>query len=322
MIKAGIDLGTGSVRLVLPDKGIVFDEAAMIAVDEKGHCLAYGDEALEMKGITDEQVKVRSLTSAGRFDLDAACLLLDQLFYQFRLLRMFQKTELVLSYPDSLPEKECALLKDRLLAMGIYKVYFDKQIWMSAIGAGLDLSLPVYSCVLNMGFHNCDIAVFSKGQIVTSSHAKAAGDQIRRAIRQWLKASCQLAVSDHVLEQISRQLGCALPHPNPAAMEVTGFDVRTHTPRSVTVTENDVAQALGTLCQEWVRWIAGFLASLPADAAADVRLRGIVCCGGAVKLAGLQTYLQSVLNCPVYITEDPASTVSRGIAILLSRLDD
>lgn len=322
MIKAGIDLGTGSVRLVLPDKGIVFDEAAMIAVDEKGHCLAYGNEALEMKGITDEQVKVRSLTYGGHFDLEAACLYLDQLFYQFRLLRMFQKTELILSYPDSLSEQECARLKDKLLAMGIYKVYFDKQIWMSAIGAGLDLSLPVYSCVLNMGFYHCGIAVFSQSRIVAESHAKAAGLRICRAIRQWLKSERSVAVSDHVLEQISRQLGSAVPHPNPKAYEVTGFDINTHTPRKVVITENDVASALDPLCEEWGRWIGGFLKSLPADAAADVRMRGIVCCGGAVKLAGLREYLQSVLNCPVYITSDPALTVSRGIAILLSRLDD
>ena len=322
MIKAGIDLGAGSIRLVDPEDGVIFDEAAVIAVDEKGHCLAYGDEALEMKGVQDSQIHVKSTVTNGKVDLDVLETLLDQLFYQFKLLRMFKKTVLVLSYPDTLSADDCSRLKDRLLSMGVYKVYFDKEIWMSAIGAGLDLSLPVSSCVMNMGFGNCDIAVFSEGRMRKESSARAAGLRVRKAIRNWIRQTHCLAVSDMTLEQINRELGCTRPHPNPRSLEITGFDIYHHTPRNVIITENDVAQALGPLCEQWARWIADFLMTLDENERQDVRMRGIVCCGGTMKLEGLDAYLQSVLGCPVYVTDNPATTVSRGLQILLERIDD
>ena len=321
MIKAGIDLGAGSIRIVTEEDGVVFDEASMIAIDEKGNCLAYGNEALEMKGVADPQVRVLSPMQDGRLDFELLGKLLDQLFYQLKLFRMFQKTVFVLSYPSGLQPQDVEQLKDQLLQMGAWKVYSDQEIWVSAIGARLDVSLPVYSCVLNMGERSCDIAVFSRGRIRKQDKSADAGIQVKRAIRQWLRDNRQLAVSEMTLEKICRNIGCAVPRPHPRQMEITGISTVNRAARREILTENDVAGALGPLCGQWALWIARFLQTLDRDAQQDVRMRGIVSCGGTMKLAGLSGYLQSVLNCPVYVTENPTMTVTDGLSILLSRME-
>ncbi len=104
-------------------------------------------------------------------------------------------------------------------------------------------------------------------------------------------------------------------------MEITGVSTTDRTARREIITENDVAQALGPLCEEWALWIARFLQDLDPHQQDDVRMRGIVSCGGTMKLAGLSNYLQSVLNCPVYVTEDPTMTVTDGLSILLTRME-
>ena len=321
MIKAGIDLGAGSIRVVTEDDGVVFDEASMIAIDEKGNCLAYGNDALEMKGVADPQVRVLSPMQDGRLDFELLGKLFDQLFYQLKLFRMFQKTVLVLSYPSGLDSRDVEQLKEQLLQMGAWKVYSDQEIWVSAIGAGLDVSLPVSSCVLNMGERSCDIAVFSRGVIQKQDKSADAGLRVKNAIRRWLHDNRRMAVSQMTLERICRSLGSVVPRPNPRQMEITGVSTTDRTARREIITENDVAQALGPLCEEWALWIARFLQDLDPHQQDDVRMRGIVSCGGTMKLAGLSNYLQSVLNCPVYVTEDPTMTVTDGLSILLTRME-
>lgn len=321
MIKAGIDLGAGSIRIVTEEDGVVFDEASMIAIDEKGNCLAYGNEALEMKGVTDPQVRVLSPMHDGRMDFELLGKLFDQLFYQLKLFRMFRKTVFVLSYPSGLKPEDVEQLKEQLLKMGAWKVYSDQEIWVSAIGARLDVSLPVASCVLNMGERSCDIAVFSRSRIRKQAKYADAGLRVKSAIRHWLRENRQLTVSELTLEKICRQLGCVTPRPHPKQMEISGISTANRAVRREIITENDIAQALGPLCEEWALWIARFLRSLEPDQQQDVRMRGIVSCGGTMKLAGLSAYLQSVLGCPVYVTEDPAMTVTDGLSILISRME-
>lgn len=320
MIRAGIDIGANSLRLVLENRGVVFDEPCMVVLDKKGNALAIGSRALEMKGMEDEEIRVVSPFAGETVDFEAMDALLEALCYEFKIFRLFQKTILLVSHPTALSSSAVGLLRDHLLSLGAWRVYFDQEIWISAIGAKLDLFLPVGSCVMNIGFSNCDIALFQQGRIAARSSSSANGRMVFEAIASWLRMHHNLLVSEETLDLITRRLGCVRIQSQPLCMEITGQDARTRELRRLMIDENQIAAVLAPLVREWAGWISRFIAGLPLQQKEDILMRGIVSCGGTMKLTGLADTLQSLADCPVYVTDNPVNTVTQGLEILMGRL--
>ena len=320
MIKAGIDLGADSIRLVTSEDGLVFDEACMVAFDQKGNVLAIGNEARDMKQSLDQEIQVVSPLAKETIDFYALHLLLEQLIYDFKLFRMFKKTILLFSYPTSLGEDECDQLKEHLLDLGAYRVYFDQEIWVASIGAKLNLFIPVASCLLNLGSSNCDIAVFSNGGMIKKSSYKAAGRHVDLLIKKWMHQQHSLLIDDETAQRIKLEIGQTRLSQRPRSMLVQGIHSRQQKLHSVSISENDLVPVLMPLCQQWAGWIYKFLMSLTPQQQEDVRMRGIICCGGTMLLPGLKETLQEMISCPIYVTDDPLNTVSQGLEDLLSRM--
>lgn len=320
MIRVGIDIGANSLRLVMEGKGIVFDEPCMVALDRKGNALAIGNAARELKGSDDEEFRVISPFEGEKVDFEAMDALLEALCYEFRIFRMFQKTILLVSHPTALSAGTVSILRDHLLSLGAWRVYFDQEIWISAIGAKLDLFLPMGSCVMNIGFSNCDIALFQQGKIAARSSCSVNGRTVFDTIASWLQMSHSLIVSDETLDMITRKLGCVKIQSQPLFMEITGQDVQTRELRRMMVDENQIAAVLSPLVREWAGWVSRFIAALDPQQQEDIRMRGIVSCGGTMKLNGLADSLKTMADCPVYVTDNPVNTVAQGLEILMGRL--
>ena len=322
MIRMGIDLGTNYIRLCTQEDGLLYNEPCMVALDNQNHVLGIGEDAKDLIGTMDSNVRIISPLRENPINFDILDILLDQLLYEHKAFRMFQKTILLVSYPTSFNKESCDILKEHLEELGAYRVYFEQEIWIAAIGAKLDLFLPVASCVLNIGSSNCDIALFMNGKMEKKSRCNISGVTINSTLKNWLFHSYNINASSKQVEKIKRKIGQVMIQQNPKSIEVVGMDRNTHVLKSITINENQVVGILAPLVQQWSNWILQFLSSLPLTAQQDVKTRGIICCGGSMLLKGLPAYLQNTVGCPIFVTDDPINTVSAGLMILLSRLED
>lgn len=322
MIRMGIDLGTNYIRLCTQEDGLLYNEPCMVALDNQNHVLGIGEDAKDLIGTMDSNVRIISPLRENPINFDILDILLDQLLYEHKAFRMFQKTILLVSYPTSFSKESCDILKEHLEELGAYRVYFEQEIWIAAIGAKLDLFLPVASCVLNIGSSNCDIALFMNGKMEKKSRCNISGVTINSTLKNWLFHSYNINASSKQVEKIKRKIGQVMIQQNPKSIEVVGMDRNTHVLKSITINENQVVGILAPLVQQWSNWILQFLSSLPLTAQQDVKTRGIICCGGSMLLKGLPAYLQNTIGCPIFVTDDPINTVSAGLMILLSRLED
>lgn len=322
MIRMGIDLGTNYIRLCTQEDGLLYNEPCMVALDNQNHVLGIGEDAKDLIGTMDSNVRIISPLRENPINFDVLDILLDQLLYEHKAFRMFQKTILLVSYPTSFSKESCDILKEHLEELGAYRVYFEQEIWIAAIGAKLDLFLPVASCVLNIGSSNCDIALFMNGKMENKSRCNISGVTINSTLKNWLFHSYNINASSKQVEKIKRKIGQVMVQQNPKSIEVVGMDRNTHVLKSITINENQVVGILAPLVQQWSNWILQFLSSLPLTAQQDVKTRGIICCGGSMLLKGLPAYLQNTVGCPIFVTDDPINTVSAGLMILLSRLED
>ena len=322
MIRMGIDLGTNYIRLCTQEDGLLYNEPCMVALDNQNHVLGIGEDAKDLIGTMDSNVRIISPLRENPINFDVLDILLDQLLYEHKAFRMFQKTIVLVSYPTSFSKESCDILKEHLEELGAYRVYFEQEIWIAAIGAKLDLFLPVASCVLNIGSSNCDIALFMNGKMEKKSRCNISGVTINSTLKNWLFHSYNINASSKQVEKIKRKIGQVMVQQNPKSIEVVGMDRNTHVLKSITINENQVVGILAPLVQQWSNWILQFLSSLPLTAQQDVKTRGIICCGGSMLLKGLPAYLQNTVGCPIFVTDDPINTVSAGLMILLSRLED
>ena len=322
MIRMGIDLGTNYIRLCTQEDGLLYNEPCMVALDNQNHVLGIGEDAKDLIGTMDSNVRIISPLRENPINFDVLDILLDQLLYEHKAFRMFQKTILLVSYPTSFSKESCDILKEHLEELGAYRVYFEQEIWIAAIGAKLDLFLPVASCVLNIGSSNCDIALFMNGKMEKKSRCNISGVTINSTLKNWLFHSYNINASSKQVEKIKRKIGQVMVQQNPKSIEFVGMDRNTHVLKSITINENQVVGILAPLVQQWSNWILQFLSSLPLTAQQDVKTRGIICCGGSMLLKGLPAYLQNTVGCPIFVTDDPINTVSAGLMILLSRLED
>ena len=320
MIRFGFDLGANHIRLISKEDGLVFDEPCMVALDRKNRVIAIGNEAKDMKGM-DESIRVISPLGQKEIDFDALNLLMEQLCYQFNVFRVFQKTELIVSYPTSFTDEQCEDLKQNLLEFGAYRVYMDQEIWMAAIGANLDLFLPVSSCILNIGYSNCDIALFSSGKMQKKSNSSISGKSINYLIGKWVRQEYGLIISEHMKEKINKGIATALMDSYPKQMHVQGMDVHYHQIKVITINSNKLVNLIQSIIQQWANWIEQFVNGCTPVQKEDIISRGIICCGGVMKLPGIAQTLRQRLPYPFYITDDPEQTVSQGIYILLSRME-
>ena len=303
MIRMGIDLGTNYIRLCTQEDGLLYNEPCMVALDNQNHVLGIGEDAKDLIGTMDSNVRIISPLRENPINFDILDILLVR-------------------YTTSLSKESCDILTEHLEELGAYRVYFEQEIWIAAIGAKLDLFLPVASCVLNIGSSNCDIALFMNGKMEKKSRCNISGVTINSTLKNWLFHSYNINASSKQVEKIKRKIGQVMVQQNPKSIEVVGMDRNTHVLKSITINENQVVGILAPLVQQWSNWILQFLSSLPLTAQQDVKTRGIICCGGSMLLKGLPAYRQNTVGCPIFVTDDPINTVSAGLMILLSRLED
>jgi rod shape-determining protein MreB len=220
----------------------------------------------------------------------------------------------VVGIPSGVTEVEWRAVKEAAIKAGAAEAYTLEEPFAAAIGAGLPVSEPTGSMIVDIGGGTSEVAVISLGGIVTSRSIRIAGDEIDEAIINFVRKGFNLLIGPRTAEEVKLEIGSAYALEQEMTMEVRGRDLISGLPRSAVVTSQDIREAIREPVYEIVEAVKLTLEQTPPELAADVMERGIVLAGGGALLRGLDHLLTAETAMPVHIADDPLSCVVMGTA--------
>ncbi|SHE59509.1 rod shape-determining protein MreB [Caldanaerobius fijiensis DSM 17918] len=310
----GIDLGTASVLVYVKGKGIVLMEPSVVAVEAKtGKIVAIGSEARRMIGRTPGNiVAVRPLRQGVISNFDVTRKMLRHFINKACGERSFFRPRVMISVPSSITEVEKRAVIDAAYQAGAKKAFLIEEPIAAAIGAGLDISKPSGSMVVDIGGGTTDIAVISLGGAVVSTSIKVAGDDFDEVITRYIRKKYHLMIGERTAEELKINAGAAYPQNPPLKMSVRGRSLVTGLPMIVEINSDELLEALSEPLNVLIDAVHGVLEKTPPELVGDIGDKGIVMTGGGSLLRDLNKLLQDRLNVPVYLADDPVSCVARG----------
>ncbi|OGI82539.1 rod shape-determining protein [Candidatus Nomurabacteria bacterium RIFCSPLOWO2_02_FULL_44_12] len=318
----GIDLGTSNTLVYLKGHGIVINEPSVVAVNIKtNQVLAVGMQAKEMLGRTPGHIRaIRPLVDGVISDFEVTEEMLSYLIGKAdKISKKFGKPRVVVGVPSGTTNVETRAVYDAARSAGAREVFLVEEPMAAAIGIRLPIREPVGSMIIDIGGGTTDIAVISLGGIVKSKNLKIAGDRLNNDIISYMRDEFKILIGERTAEMVKIAIGSVLPGEY-METEVHGRDLLTGLPRQVVVTDSDVREAITLSIRELVDGVKDMLETTPPEILSDIMHRGITLTGGGALLPGLDQLLQRVLKIPVYVVDDPLSSVARGAGIILDDL--
>ncbi len=318
----GIDLGTANVLIYVKGEGIVLDEPAVVAIEtETRKCLAVGYDAKDMLGRTPGRIQaIRPLKDGVIADFEVTEMMLNYFIKKLKLKGMFSRPTILICCPSNITSVERNAIRDAAYRAGAKRVYIEEEPKVAAIGAGLDIAKPTGNMVLDIGGGTTDVAILSLGEIVTSSSLKIAGDRMDKDIIKYVKETFKLLIGDRTAEEMKKRIATAWRGSRKDSMEVSGRDLVTGLPHTITMTSDETETAIHESLQDIVRACRTVLEQTPPELSADIVTRGIVLTGGGALLHGMDQLLMNELGIPVYVAENALKCVAEGTGIMLENL--
>ena len=318
----GIDLGTANVLIYVKGEGIVLDEPSVVAIEtETRKCLAVGSDAKDMLGRTPGRIQaIRPLKDGVIADFEVTEMMLNYFIKKLKLKGMFSRPTILICCPSNITSVERNAIRDAAYRAGAKRVYIEEEPKVAAIGAGLDIAKPTGNMVLDIGGGTTDVAVLSLGEIVTSSSLKVAGDRMDKDIIKYVKETYKLLIGDRTAEEMKKRIATAWRGSRKDSMEVSGRDLVTGLPHTITMTSDETETAIHESLQDIVRACRTVLEQTPPELSADIVTRGIVLTGGGALLHGMDQLLMNELGVPVYVAENALKCVAEGTGIMLENL--
>lgn len=321
--RIGIDLGTTYTLVHLPKRGIVINEPSVVAVsmaDKK--ILAVGQEAKDMLGRTpDSIIALKPLKDGVIADYRTTEAMLRYFINKavggVRLLR----PEVMVAVPAGISSTERRAVIDATIAAGAKAAYIIKEPVAAAIGADIPIGSASGHMIVDIGGGTAEMAVISLGGIVTSSSVRVGGNKIDAAILEYIRRKYNLAIGERTSEEIKINIGSALYLENKLTMEVRGRDIITGLPRVITVTSNDVTDAIQNELEEIVNAAKKILHATPPELSADIMDKGMILSGGSSLLRNIDQLLSRTTGVPAFVADDALLCVAKGTGIALDNLD-
>ena len=308
----GIDLGTANTLIYMKGKGIIIREPSVVAVNTKDESASYvGKEAKEIIGKTPGSiVAVRPLKNGVIADFDITTTMLAQFIKKALKGKPFSKARVTVCIPSGVTPVERRAVKDAAELAGAKKVYIIEEPMAAAIGAGLPVSEPVGNMIVDIGGGTSEVAVISMGGIVTSRSIRIAGDELDNAIVGYIRRKFNMLIGERTAEEIKLKIGSAYAGDAVEKMTIRGRNLINGLPENITVTSDDIREALSDPLSKIIDAVKVTLEKTPPELAADIIEQGITLCGGGALLKGLDTLINSETGMPVYIAEYPLDCVA------------
>jgi len=319
----GIDLGTANTLVYMKGKGIIMREPSVVAGDNKTHGVrCVGAEAKAVIGRTPGSiVAVRPLKDGVIADFDITTNMLENFLKKACGNSMFSRPRVVICIPSGVTEVERRAVREATLKAGARQVSVIEEPMAAAIGAGLPISEPTGSMIVDIGGGTAEIAVISLGGIVASRSVRMAGDMFDQAIIAFIKRKYNLLIGERTAEQIKIEIGSAYALDPEMTMEIKGRNLVDGLPKNIVVHSEDVREALLECLVKITSAIKETLERTPPELSADIIDRGITLTGGGALLRGLDQLIQSETGIDVHIAEDPLDCVAKGAGAVLDHVD-
>jgi rod shape-determining protein MreB len=319
-----VDLGTANTLIFLKGKGIIVQEPSICVINKlTGKVEAVGGRAKEMLGKTPNTIiAIKPMRDGVIADFEVAEKMLDFFIKKAMNNRGFLiRPRIVIGIPTGITQVERRAVKDVALRAKASEVYLVEQPMSAAIGAGLPISDPTGNMIVDIGGGTTDIAVISLNGIVFNHSIRVAGNEMDEAIIHYLKKKYNLLIGERTAETVKIQIGSAYPLDAPITMEIKGRDLREGIPRTIVVDDQEIREAIEDTVAAIVNAIRIALERTPPELSADIIDRGIILTGGGALLKNLDKRIREETQLPVFITEDPLTTVVLGAGKMLDDLE-
>lgn len=313
-VDIGIDLGTASILVYVKGKGVILKEPSVVAFDrDSNEVKAIGEEARLMLGRTPGNIIAVCPLRQGVISDYTVTEKMIKYFVQKALgRRTFQKPRISICVPSGVTEVERNAVQQATFAAGARDVYLIEEPVAAAIGAGIDISKACGNLIVDIGGGTTDVAVISLGGTVVSTSLKVAGDDFDEAIVRYMKKKHNLLIGDRTAEDIKIKIGTTYPLIENEAMEVSGRNLVTGLPKTVTVTSAETERALQGTSNQIIEAIISVLERTPPELSADILERGIMLTGGGAKLRGLEEMIEERTGINTMTAEEPTQVVAIG----------
>ncbi|HOO20948.1 MAG TPA: rod shape-determining protein [Kiritimatiellia bacterium] len=319
----GIDLGTANTLVYVKDRGIVLREPSVVAIQQgSSRVLAVGEEAKRMLGRTPGNIiAIRPMKAGVIADFEVTEAMLRYFIRKAHNRKWVVRPRIIISVPSGITEVEKRAVKDSATHAGAREVYLIEEPMAAAIGVGLPVQEPAGNMIVDMGGGTTEVAIISLAGIVLSRSVRVGGDEMDEAIVQYLKRVYNLMIGERTAEEIKITIGSAYPLGEEMSMEVKGRDLVAGLPKTLTITSEEIREALQEPVSAIIEAIRITLERCPPELSSDLVDRGIVLAGGTSQLRGMDKLLAEQTGLPVHVAEDPLSAVAEGTGVVLHELN-
>ena len=317
----GIDLGTVNILVYVKGEGIIVNEPSVIVVDEQTKKpIAFGEEANRMLGRTPGKIKaIKPMKDGVIADFEMVETLLSYLLRKINIKNKIVKPRIIICCPSNITEVEKNAIKEAAERTGAKKVFIEEEPKVAAIGAGLEIGEPMGNMVVDIGGGTTDIAVLSLGNIVTSASIKTAGNTFDENIIEYVKNKYKLLIGEKTAENVKIKIG-TVKSTKKEKLEIRGRDLIGGLPKTITITSDEVEEALKDSVNKIISMIKVVLEQTPPELASDIIENGIMLTGGGAMLQNLKELLEEELKVPVRVAENPLACVAEGTGIMLDKI--
>ena len=321
-----IDLGTANTLVYVRNRGIVLNEPSVVAIAEvrgRKQVVAVGDEAKMMLGRTPGNIKaIRPLRDGVIADFEVAEEMIKHFIRKVHNRRSFARPQVIVCVPSGSTAVERRAIQESAESAGARRVFLIEEPMAAAIGAGLPVTEPTGSMVVDVGGGTTEVAVLSLGGIVYSRSVRVGGDKMDEAIIAYIRRNHNLLVGEGSAERIKKDIGTASPPEDGEGdtMEIKGRDLMNGVPKELIISERQIAESLGEPVGSIIEAVKVALEHTAPELAADIVDKGIVLTGGGALLSNLDFVLRASTGLPISIADDPLSCVALGTGRCLEEL--
>jgi len=319
----GIDLGTANTLIYVKGRGIMVQEPSVVAMEQHTRkVLAVGDEAKRMVGRTPSNIiAIRPLSDGVIADFDVAQAMIEQFIHKVHQRGFLMKPLVIIGIPSGVTEVEKRAVLEASKNAGAKRSFLIEEPMAAAIGAGLPITEPRGSMIVDIGGGTTEVAVISLGGICASKSVRVAGDEIDEAIVQYVRREHSLLIGERTAEEVKMRIGSAYPTEDLLEIDIRGRDLVTGLPKQVTITSDEVRSAIQEPLMTIVETVKQTLENTPPELSADIIESRIMLAGGGALLKGIDDLIASETNMPVRHADEPLYCVVEGCGRALEEIE-